>query len=198
MSRAESQADTRRRLVDAAALVGARRGLAGASLDEVAQAAGFTKGAVYANFASKEALFLAVLDQRFEARMSEVEEVLRSGADPDTQARQAGAEFSRALAADPDWQRLFFEFAVHAARDEPFRVELVARYRALRERIAAALQRRLDEAGVTSAISAQDMALMTFAMTNGVSLESLLEPDVVPGDLLGRMFALLATGLEGA
>jgi AcrR family transcriptional regulator len=198
VSRAESQADTRRRLVDAAALVGARRGLAGASLDEVAQTAGFTKGAVYANFASKEALFLAVLDQRFEARMTEVEEVLRSGADPDTQARQAGAEFSRALAADPDWQRLFFEFAVHAARDEPFRVELVARYRALRERIAAALQRRLDEAGVTSAISAHDMALMTFAMTNGVSLESLLEPDVVPGDLLGRMFALLATGLEGA
>jgi AcrR family transcriptional regulator len=183
--------------VDAAAEVGARRGLAGASLDEVAQTAGFTKGAVYANFASKEALFLAVLDERFEARMTQIEEVLRSGADPGTQAREAGAEFSRALAADPDWQRLFFEFAVHAARDEPFRIELVARYRALRERIAAALQRRLDEAGARSAISTADMALMTFAMTNGVALEALLEPDVVPDDLLGRMFALLAVGLEG-
>lgn len=181
--------------MDAAALVGARRGLAGASLDEVAQTAGFTKGAVYANFASKEALFLAVLDQRFEARMTEIEEVLRSGADPGTQALEAGAGFTRTMAADADWQRLFFEFAVHAARDEPFRVELVARYRALRERIATALARRMDEAGIQPAISAPDMALMTFAMTNGVALEALLEPDVVPGDLLGRMFALLATGI---
>ncbi len=137
-----------------------------------------------------------MLDDRFAARMDEVERILRSGQDPAAQALQAGAEFTRALAADPDWQRLFFEFAVRAARDDAFRAELVARYRALRARIAAALERRLAEAGIETAISAADMALMTFAMANGVALEALLEPDEVPEDLLGRMFALLAAGLS--
>ena len=56
---------TRRHLLDAAAVVFARDGFHGASLDDVAATAGFTKGAVYSNFKSKEDLFLAVFDDRF-------------------------------------------------------------------------------------------------------------------------------------
>jgi AcrR family transcriptional regulator len=195
MTRKERQADTRRRLVDAAAEVGARRGIARASLDEVAGAAGFTKGAVYANFASKEELFLTVLDERFAERLEQIERRLGSGDDPQDQARQLGADFTRYFDADRDWARLFFEFAVHAARDDAFRAQLTARYRALRERIAAALQRRLDELGLDSPQPAADLALMTFAMANGVALEAMLEPDEVPPDLLGRMFGLLTAGV---
>jgi AcrR family transcriptional regulator len=195
MTRKERQADTRRRLVDAAAEVGARRGIARASLDEVADAAGFTKGAVYANFASKEELFLTVLDERFAERLEQIERRLGSGDDPQDQARQLGADFTRYFDADRDWARLVFEFAVHAARDDAFRAQLTARYRALRERIAAALQRRLDELGLDSPQPAADLALMTFAMANGVALEAMLEPDEVPPDLLGRMFGLLTAGV---
>jgi AcrR family transcriptional regulator len=195
-TRKELQARTRRRLVDAAAEVCARRGIARASLDEVAETAGYTKGAVYANFASKEELFLAMLDERFAERLAEVERALASSEAPEAQARRAGADFSRFLAADRDWQRLFFEFAVHAARDEAFRVQLVARYRGLRERIAELYQRRLDELGVEPQFPVGDVALMTFAMANGVALEAMLEPDEVPEDLLGRMFELLAKGVR--
>lgn len=194
LTRKERQAHTRRRLVDAAAHVGARRGLAAASLDEVAQVAGYTKGAVYANFASKEELFLAVLDERFAERLEEIERVFDTDAAPTVQAAEAGAELSRAMAADRDWQRLFLEFAVHAARDAAFRERLTARYRTLRERIAAILERRMQETGVTAAVSPADLALMTFAMANGVALESLLEPEAVPEDLLARMYAILAEG----
>ena len=194
LTRKERQARTRRRLVDAAARVGARRGLAAASLDEVAQVAGYTKGAVYANFASKEELFLAVLDERFAERLEEIERVFDTDAAPTVQAAEAGAELSRAMAADRDWQRLFLEFAVHAARDAAFRERLTARYRTLRERIAAILERRMQETGVTAAVSPADLALMTFAMANGVALESLLEPEAVPEDLLARMYAILAEG----
>jgi len=181
--------------VHAAAQVGARRGIERASLEEVAETAGFTKGAVYANFASKEDLFLAVLDERFGERLAQIERRLGSGEDPHDQARQLGADFTRYFEADREWARLFFEFAVHAARDEAFRAKLTARHRALRERIAAALQRRLDELGVASAQPAADLALMTFAMANGVALEAMLEPEEVPGDLLGRMFELLTAGI---
>ena len=125
-----------------AARVFARRGLQQASIDEVAEDAGFTKGAFYANFESKEELFLAMLDERFAERLEEIDSVVGDDGEPEEQARQAGDDFGRYLAADPEWQRLFFEFAAYAARNDDFREELVTRYRALRERIADALRRR--------------------------------------------------------
>ena len=176
--------------------MGARRGIARASLEEVAETAGYTKGAVYANFASKEELFLAVLDERFGERLEQIERRLASGDDPHAQARQLGADFTRYFEGDREWARLFFEFAVHAARDEAFRAQLTARYRALRERIAAALQRRMDELGIEPPQPVADLALMTFAMANGVALEAMLEPEEVPEDLLGRMFELLTAGAD--
>lgn len=176
--------------------MGARRGLGGASLDEIAEEAGFTKGAVYANFASKDELFLAVLDTRFDQRMAELEHVFATDESPEAQAAQAGASFTRALAADPDWHRLFLDFTARAARDEAFRAQMAQRYLQLRERIAAMLQRRMAQAGLTSTIPTVDVAMMTFAMANGVALEALLLGDEVPGDLLGRMFVLLAEGVQ--
>ena len=61
-TRAERKQETRRRLLDAAAEVFARRGFHGASVEDIAAHAGFTQGALYANFAGKEGLFLAVID----------------------------------------------------------------------------------------------------------------------------------------
>ncbi|HEY8583569.1 MAG TPA: TetR/AcrR family transcriptional regulator [Capillimicrobium sp.] len=192
LTRKERQADTRRRLIAAANEVCVARGLARASLDEIAETAGFTKGAVYANFGSRDGLLLALLDERFADRLTDLERVFASTADPARQARQAGEDFTRMLAADRAWQRLFFELAVHAAGDEAFRVELVARYRAMRERIAELLQRRVDELGVEPPSPVADVAMMAFAMANGVALEAMLEPEAVSDDLLGRMFALLS------
>src|SRR5438105_15844263 len=69
LTRAESQARTRAHLLEAAAEVFARRGFHGASVEEVADVAGYTKGAVYSNFASKDELFLAVLEGRMQAQV---------------------------------------------------------------------------------------------------------------------------------
>ena len=69
LSRAESQARTRRDLIDAATVVFARRGFGGASNAEVAEEAGYTKGAVYSNFSSKDELFLAALETRLRERV---------------------------------------------------------------------------------------------------------------------------------
>jgi AcrR family transcriptional regulator len=179
-----------------AAKVFTRRGLQQASIDEVAEDAGFTKGAFYANFKSKEELFLAMLEERFAQRLEEIDRVISTSADPEVQAQEAGTDFSRYLAADPEWQRLFFEFAAHAARDEDFRRELVTRYRALRDRITEAYARRQQELGVTSPIALDQLSLMTFAMANGVALEQLLEPDALSDELFGTMLMIFFTGLR--
>jgi AcrR family transcriptional regulator len=179
-----------------AAKVFARRGLQQASIDEVAQDAGFTKGAFYANFKSKEELFLAMLDERFAERLEEIERTLAGDDEPEAQAHRAGVEFGRYLEADPEWQRLFFEFAAYAARDDDFRQELVTRYRALRERIANALRRRGDELSLRSPIALDEVALMTFAMANGFALERLLEPDAVSEETYGTMLMVFFAGLR--
>jgi len=195
-TRKERQAHTRARLMDSAAALAARRGIEGASLDAVAQAAGFTKGAVYANFASKEELFLAMLDAHFDARLAELDRILSTEADPDDQAREAAAGLMRVLSEEPEQHRLFFEFAVHAARNEDFREQLVARYRILRERLAELLAGRAERLGIEPVLPADEIAAMAFAMANGMALERLLEPDAVPDRLFGEMMATFFTGLR--
>ena len=74
---------TRERLLDAAAVVFARKGIEAASLDEVAEAAGYTKGAIYSNFASKTDLIAALMDRRI-ARQAAAAEVGLRGRDVGT------------------------------------------------------------------------------------------------------------------
>lgn len=198
LTRKEKQAHTRSRLIDAAGKVFARRGLHHASIDEVAEEAGFTKGAFYANFASKEELFLAMLDERFAARLEELERATRTDEPPEEQARRAGEDFSRAIAADPEWERLFFEFAAHAGRNEAFRKELVPRYRELRGRIKELYRERVERDPEMEAppVPLDRLVLMTFAMVNGMALEKMLEPELVDDELYGTMLMIFFAGLR--
>jgi AcrR family transcriptional regulator len=195
-ARKERQARTRELLMESAAAVASRRGIERASLDEVAERAGFTKGAVYANFSNKEDLFLAMLDAHFEARLEQLNRVVSTEADPDAQAREAAQGLMRMLDAQPEQHRLFFEFAVHAARNEGFREQLVARYRSLRERLADLLAERATRLGIEPVVPPADVAAMAFAMANGMALERLLEPEAVPDTLFGEMMATFFTGLR--
>jgi AcrR family transcriptional regulator len=197
LTRKQKQAHTRTCLMKSAARIFARRGLDQASIDEVAADAGYTKGAFYANFKSKEELFLAMLDERFAERLRELDQALATEGTVEDQAREAGASFMRHVSADPEWQRLFLEFAAYAARNEEFRQELVTRYRALRRRMAQAFHEHARAQGIDSTPERkEEMALMLFAMANGVALEKLLEPDVVPDDLYSTMLVIFINGLR--
>jgi AcrR family transcriptional regulator len=195
LTRKESQARTRSKLLEAAGKVFACRGMERATVDEVATEAGYTKGAFYANFKSKEDLFLAMLDERFAKRLEEIDGVLESGAPVEDQARRAGQDFSDYLASDPEWSRLFFEFAVQAMRDEGFRQELVARHRTIRSRIAAGFEAHADTIGGALPIPAESVAMMTYAMADGFALARILEPEDMPDDLFATMLAVFFTGL---
>lgn len=196
LTRDERRAHTRTRLMEAAGRIFARRGLHQASIDEVAEEAGFTKGAFYANFRSKEELFLAMLDERFAGRLAEVEQVVGSDEALEEQTRQAGEDFTRYVRADPEWERLFFEFAAHAARHEDFRAELVTRYRSLRDALAAAFRRYCETHDLEPPVPVEQVALMTFAMANGFALEQLLEPEAVDDGVYSSMLLVFFTGLR--
>lgn len=196
LSRSEMKARTRRRLMDAAAAVFTRRGMREASIDEIAERAGYTKGAFYANFRSKEDLFLAMLDERFAQNLERIEAVVRSDRPLEQQAREGASDFIRWISDDPEWERLFFEFAAHATRDEAFRGELVTRYRALRERMGEIYGQRADELGIEPPIAVGDLSTMIFAMANGIAMQKLLEPESVPDGLYPAMLETFLTGLR--
>jgi len=195
LTRRESQAHTRSSLMQAAARVFCKRGLQQASIDEVAEDAGFTKGAFYANFKSKEELFLAMLDERFAERIEEIERALDSSPEIKTKARRAADDFARYVGADPEWQRLFFEFAAHAARNDDFRQELVTRYGSMRDRITELYRRAAEDAGAESPLPLDQVVLISCAMANGFALEKLLDPEAVPDDLYATMLTVFFAGL---
>lgn len=194
LTRAQKKAETRSCLLEAAGRVFARRGMQQASIDEVAEHAGFTKGAFYANFESKEELFLAMLDDRFAKHLEEIDRALASDDDPEDQARVGAASFIRL--ADPEWERLYLEFSAYASRNENFRRELVTRRRHLQEGLAELYRRRAQQLGVEPPFPIEDLARMTFAMADGIALQKLLDPDSVSPELYPTMLATFFAGVR--
>jgi AcrR family transcriptional regulator len=195
LTRQEQQARTRARLMESAATVFRRKGMQGASIDEVAEAAGYTKGAFYANFRSKEELFLAMLDERFGERLAEMERAFASDEPPPEQARHAAAEFAGSIRADPDHDRLFLEFASYALQEPGFREELIARFETLRGRMAEIYERRMEEYGIEPPVPVDRIVRMVIAMADGWSLWGLLEPGAVDDKLFESMMEIFTAGI---
>ena len=117
LTREEKKARTRAQLIDAAATVFARRGFVAASLDEVAEEAGLTKGAVYSNFDSKDDLFQAVMDDRLNEPMLHVaDDILGSTDSFQEQAMKGARAFTDAVERERDVYLLGIEFDVYVAR----------------------------------------------------------------------------------
>jgi AcrR family transcriptional regulator len=110
LTRKERQVQTREQLVEAAARVFARRGYHRATVDEIAAEAGFTIGALYSNFETKEKLFLAIADRQVETRVSEISAVADAAVGEGKAGEEAAAQLQAFLEADPDWPLLFYEF----------------------------------------------------------------------------------------
>lgn len=198
LSRNEKKALTRRELLDAAARVFLRRGFFAASLDEVAEEAGFSKGAVYSNFTDKEDLLLALIEDRTELRRSRVFELVDAEAPQDVQARQGSEGYNLVLGEEREWAPLFMEFWVCVARNLSLQARFAPRYRALKSGIASWIEDRAARAGQQLPVTAESVATALFAMGNGFSLERLADPDGVSDDLFGAMLAIFFAGLDAS
>jgi AcrR family transcriptional regulator len=194
-TRAERQAATRAALLRSASHSIWEHGMRGASIDLIAEQAGYTKGAFYANFASKEELFLVLLDQKFANELERLETVMAGVGEPADEARQAAEGFLLDMDCDPEWPRLYQEFAVHAARNEAFRIEFAARQRALRARIAEVFARWAAAFGVEPPLPADDVAAMTFFMADGFLLDRIIDPEL-DDRLYATMLEVFLRGLE--
>ncbi len=196
MSRREKQQHTRTSLLQAAGKVFCRSGLEGASVDQVAQEAGYTKGAFYANFKSKEELFLVMLDERFARELERIDAALAGSGEPHSEARAAAADFIH-FAGDDDWPRLYFQFVAHAARDDEFRQELATRQQAMREKLAETFARWKHglDTDDEPPLPMEEVAAMIYCMGDGFLVDRMIEPGL-SDELYEKMVDVFLRGLE--
>jgi AcrR family transcriptional regulator len=195
-TREEKKAETRRRLLDAATEVFARRGFAATSLDDIADEAGFSKGAVYSNFASKEDLFLAVLDEHVGRQEADIEGRIDFSQTTGEQIAEAGHVFMDLFQQERTWYLLSYEFLAYAARHPEFHTEYAARQRAQRDRIVGMLGDHAERLSMTFPMPLPRLAVALSAIANGIAFEKLADPDGVPDDLLGDLLALLVVSRD--
>lgn len=153
-------------------------GYAGARLDAIANRAGFTKGAVYSNFSSKQALFSELLAEHSQALTDGISADVRE-LDPQTAVDRTSAALAAQLVEDPQWHLLVLEFALQAGRDEHVREVYVAQRRALRSTMAERLRAQAEQWGITPRLDAENAATMLLATLYGLAVEHAADPRAV-------------------
>lgn len=160
LTREESRARTRGAVLSAARTLFAERGYRAASLDDIAAAAGYSKGAVYSNWPSKEALFLELLD------------------------RAAGDAAPEGLdTAATGWALATLDFFLEAVRTPQMREALAQRYRRARREAGAGLAGgRADPEWA----SWDEVASVAMALGSGLVIQAAIDDDAVDPSLAGR------------
>jgi AcrR family transcriptional regulator len=199
-TQAERREETREQVFAAAARVFARNGFHATSLDAVAEEAGFSRGAVYYNFADKEELFLELLDRRCAERAQDLREVFtESDNDVGATSRQAQLAAQHALAAmtgDPEWRALYLEFLAHAARDPSFRRRLARRTDEMRSALEEIVVERAAPFADALGMSPQQLAGVIDALGVGLWGHHMLHgAKAVPPELFSQAVALLVDGI---
>jgi AcrR family transcriptional regulator len=186
---------TREHLLEAAARVFAERGYHGASLDEVASAAGFTKGAVYSNFQSKEDLFLALLESRYDRDMAALRSVLEaSQGEPEAHLSDFVTHLRNQFGGS-EWTALYLEFCVYALRHEAAREKLAAFNRADVEAVAELIETERARHGLAAFEPAVHRAQIVGALIRGLDLVRAVDPEAVDQALLESAMAFVARAL---
>jgi AcrR family transcriptional regulator len=185
LTRAERQARTRDDLVAAAERLFTARGFHATSVDTVADAAGYTKGAVYSNFASKEDLFFAVYERRADAAAAYTRSTIASAPDPITGIERLSRTTLDRRDRDDGWLAVFFEFWAHVLRHPELRERFAATHRRVVGPVIEGVERLVVERGVEPDETLERTVTAYYAMQLGLQLESLTQPEVVDADLAG-------------
>jgi AcrR family transcriptional regulator len=195
------RAMTRRHLLDAAAVVFARNGFHGSTLDEVATTAGFTKGAVYSNFRSKDDLFLALLEDRIERQFAVVTDVLEAAPrDAAAQLPRIRELFRGEMFWDDDFSTLYLEFVLYARRNPEARAKLAARAERSRALVQELIEHEYAIIGADPPYPTRQLAEISLALFGGFGIDRLVAPDAVTDETLNTTLTFLydAMGIADA
>jgi AcrR family transcriptional regulator len=194
LTRTEQQAETRRRLLDAAIKVFSKRGLHDATLDEIADAAGYSRGAVYSNFEGKDDLLLCVFEERIEPRLREAAGPLIEAANAREQG-EAMRELVRALLTqERAYLQLLLEFWGFAARNRRVARRFAEVRRHRRAQIEGMIRERLERRDGAGGPAPDVLAATFLATTLGLLFEALVDREFDAEAIQATAFELIARG----
>jgi AcrR family transcriptional regulator len=193
LTRQESQARTRALLLEVAGAEFLAHGYTGTSLERVAENAGFSKGAVYGQFAGKEELCLAVLESHFLSQIQTFVGQFAAGGDT-IEARLAMLDrLWDLLLADDEWQLLAMEFAVQTRRNASVQAQLADRQKMVRAAVTALLAQQTKQFGLSPMLPPDQLSVVLVAVIGGVAVQRLLDP-TIPASLLTETVKALFGG----
>jgi AcrR family transcriptional regulator len=195
LTRIERKERTRADIVAAARESFLHHGFHGASLDLIAEDAGYSKGAVYSNFESKDDLFLAILDAHFALRMRRYTDVALDEERLEDAYRAVARVMYDADRAEPEWGPLLLEFWAHASRRPSLRKAVVERRTRFLDSIAALIDELLVRHHAELKVSAKEAAKASGGLMRGVAVEWMLDPPSASGKEFEEMHVALMAGL---
>jgi len=187
---------TRDVLIAAATEVFARRGFEGAALEEIAETAGFTRGAIYKNFDDKEDLFFAVTDRRNEQVIEAFRTIAPESASPDDWDIARLAELWRASVGG-EFEDFFFaigkEYELYVLRNPDARPRAVAHRRRQRDLVASFIDEIAEQSGMTLRLPSATLAAIILAAADGLTYTARIDGE----DLFAPFLELLNAGMVG-
>jgi AcrR family transcriptional regulator len=191
LTRPEKQARTRAALLEAAGRVFVREGFQGASVEKISAEAGYTRGAFYSNFATKEELFAELLQEKVYSLYRTMAEQRLSDERERMPSERASGDQLAAIQAHPDGRWMFslwLELLAAAARDEQFKGLAAGFWTGNRGLIAGVVERASDG---ELPVPADHIATALIALDIGLALQHFVDPEAVPLDLYPELFELL-------
>jgi AcrR family transcriptional regulator len=177
LTRLESKAVTQEKLLGAAAKLFARRGFAGSSIEEIAETAGFSRGAFHANFKSKDALFLTLIEMKVKEITAEIRGMIAASNSAEENLQNLRQAYSCYSGADKDAFLLLTEAQLYAMRNPRFGKKLSALLGAIHDELIASIENFQKKIQSKHPISAEQLVLIGFAFSHGMTLHGLVDPE---------------------
>jgi AcrR family transcriptional regulator len=181
MSRDDSREQTTERLLEAAQKLIARKGLEAASVEEIAAAAGYTRGAFYSNFNTKDDLFIELLRREHQKAMEQLN-ALRTNALPMEELQSGARDLYSRMYRDNESFMIWTEARMLAVRNSRFRTKLNALIAEKRGQIAEFTRYFYSRVGVAPPMPVEDLAMGFISLAEGVKLYMMSSPaEMTPG-----------------
>jgi len=191
LTREQSKAHTRERLLAAARSAFAESGFHGASVEEIASRAGFSTGALYSNFDGKEDLFLVLMEREIEEHAREIAEAVNVRESVAERATGGAQRWMTMIDREPELLLLFMEFWAYGVRDAGVRPKVAERFAQVRRLLTKLIEEGAREFDLELALPAEQLAVAVDALADGIARQRLADPDAVPDELMGTVLALL-------
>ncbi|MBG9821883.1 TetR family transcriptional regulator [Bacillus safensis] len=185
-TQSERKDETRKLLINSAVENFAKYGFHGVSIDKLAEYAGFSKGAFYAHFHSKEEIFLALLEQQMQLHVEKINALLTEQPSLLHFPEKMNQQSIQRREENRTWSLLNMEFLLYSMRNEEARRQWSNMILQSVKQISQSIEKLINKENLTSTLSSEEMAWTILSLENGIAIFHFISQDHIPHDLLEK------------